>query len=251
MKKILATALLTVITAVSAIMPCAAATNPQLEAAIVAGVKAGNDSIDISSYNVSVDDAMNAFKHLYLTNPDMYPVTNKVSCKYSGVTATSVNINYAISNDERAKVEAEINKVVASAAGAATDYDKAKAVHDYLIKNYKTGTQGFSAYALLIGGEAVCSGYTLTFKAAMDRLGIPCEVATSTVMNHEWAMVKLDGSWYHCDVFWDKNTSDANGGAPCYDNFAKSDMMITLLGHTGWTVNNNIKATDTKFDTVG
>lgn len=248
MKKIISTITAALLTVTAIAAPCMAAPNATLEATILAGVRAGKAEIDITACDATIDEAMDAFKHIYLVEPDMYPVSNHVSCKYKNDKATAVTIQYAVDQAGRAKYEQALAAAVAEVSKETTEYGKAKAAHDYLIKNVKAGASGFSSYSALVEGSGVCSGFSLAYKAIMNKVGVSCEIAVSPVMNHEWNVVKIDGNWYHADILWDKNTSDANGGQPCYDNFAKSDMMISFLGHTGWVVSSGIVAVDSKYD---
>ena len=70
-----------------------------------------------------------------------------------------------------------------------------------------------TVYDGLIYGEGVCESYTRTFKAILDRLGIPCVCVTglynpkSTINEpHIWNYVQIDGAWYGVDVTHDDPT---------------------------------------------
>ncbi len=67
-----------------------------------------------------------------------------------------------------------------------------------------------TVYDGLIYGEGVCEAYTRTFKAILDRLGIPCICVygiyspKSTINEpHIWNYVQIDGKWYGVDVTHD------------------------------------------------
>ena len=102
----------------------------------------------------------------------------------------------------------------------ASDFDKAKAVYDYLIEkceydyaytanslNESTTTASYADGALL-DKKAVCSGYSRAFKWMMDRFGIPCMCVSNT--DHEWNLVRIEGNYYHIDVTW-ADTADNDG----------------------------------------
>ena len=58
---------------------------------------------------------------------------------------------------------------------ARSDYENELAIHDYLVSHITyidNGGSTFNAYDAMINGEAVCSGYTESFKTFMDMLGI-------------------------------------------------------------------------------
>ncbi len=71
-----------------------------------------------------------------------------------------------------------------------------------------------TAYDGLIYKTGVCEAYTRTFKAILDRLGIPCICVTgiyspkSTINEpHIWNYVQIDGKWYGVDVTHDDPTN--------------------------------------------
>jgi hypothetical protein len=104
------------------------------------------------------------------------------------------------------------------------DYEKELAVHDYIISNctYDTATLGAiphesensdNPYGVLINGQAICKGYTTTFRMFMGMLGIPCGTVHATDVSgdeHAWNTVKLDGSWYYVDCTWDDPVPDSD-----------------------------------------
>lgn len=86
---------------------------------------------------------------------------------------------------------------------SATDYEKIKTVHDYILEEIsydETGSK-FSAYDGLMTQYGVCASYCLSFQKFMDTLGIPC--CCVYYGNHEWNSVYLDGKWYNMDLTWD------------------------------------------------
>ena len=113
-----------------------------------------------------------------------------------------------------------------------SDYENELAIHDYLVSNITyvdNGGSTFNAYDALINGEAVCSGYTESFKTFMDMLGIENYTISGKAGNeqHIWNVVRLGNDWYQVDVTWD----DPVGGSPdyidhSYFNISDADMAI-------------------------
>lgn len=111
-----------------------------------------------------------------------------------------------------------------------SDYDKIKAVHDFICENtaysQKTANKvpGYnyrSAYDAYFAKESVCSGYALLFQKIMEELGIPCYVyIDENEIAHAWNLVYLDGAWYQVDCTWD----DAENGYS-YDYFLKGAKL--------------------------
>lgn len=90
----------------------------------------------------------------------------------------------------------------------------------------------FSAYGALIGGRAVCEGYTCAYYLLCREAGLWCAYRDGLPhgQGHTWNMVKLDSGIYNVDVTW------CDGyGKPYekgwYDCFIKSDSAFEYDGH--------------------
>ncbi|MBQ3431424.1 MAG: hypothetical protein IJG23_01425 [Clostridia bacterium] len=146
--------------------------------------------------------------------------------EYSGTgeEMARFDIKYIDSIDEydarMAKIDGIFAKIKKSLPKGATDFDRAKAVYDYLIEHVAydydyTGnslkeSETTSSYAdgALVDGKAVCSGYSRAFKMMMDRFGIPCMCVSNK--DHEWNIVRIEGNCYHIDVTW-ADTAENSG----------------------------------------
>ncbi len=98
--------------------------------------------------------------------------------------------------------------------GKNNDYDKAVAIHDWIIKNvyYKKADNHQHGDQALVKGYVVCAGYARVYSTMMEAIGIPCVVVVENV--HAWNMALIDGTWTHIDVTW----GDA-GDKPVYTYF--------------------------------
>lgn len=104
-----------------------------------------------------------------------------------------------------------------------SDYEKEKAVHDYLVlntaydyENYQNGTLpdiSFRAAGVFLYRTAVCQGYAEAFQLLLNLIGIECYTVTGTSggVSHAWNIVRLDGEYYHVDVTHDDPVPDAPG----------------------------------------
>lgn len=118
-----------------------------------------------------------------------------------------------------------------------SEYDKVRAIHDYICGNlyYDTALQGtgknYSAADALSAGTAICAGYANAFAALCRSIGIPCllvsgystdenmssvpiwnEDNTNTQEpNHAWNEVYVDGRWMVIDTTWDCGNKFING----------------------------------------
>ena len=113
-----------------------------------------------------------------------------------------------------------------------SDYDKEKAVYDWLVKNIgqdkglltvipSSGKDSDNPYGVLKYHDAVCVGYATTFRLFMQMMDIECMVVHNTEMYHSWDLVKLDGKWYHTDVYTDAETGN-------YANFNMNDDIASI-----------------------
>ncbi len=133
--------------------------------------------------------------------------------------------------EEEEAVDAMVGQLL-PAFDKGSDYDKIRAVHDYLCTtiSYSFDTvyeeaDERSGYDGLYHHTTVCTGYALLFQKFMDRMGIPCYIGTGS--NHAWNIVMLDGQWYHVDC-----TNDRRNGKVVYDYFL---IGADKTGYTSWS----------------
>ncbi len=119
--------------------------------------------------------------------------------------------NYALTNTQW------INDQVATIArsvtrGCSTDEQKARALHDWVVKNtaYDESYTYYGIEGILFHGTGVCNSYTLTYQQLLSSVGITSKIVTGTATNnagvtgsHAWNLVLLNGAWYHIDTTWD------------------------------------------------
>lgn len=109
-----------------------------------------------------------------------------------------------------------------------TDYDKIKAVHDFIVLNtaydeytYQNGepkrnaASPFDSYGVFMEKSAVCDGYTRAFYLLTNMLGYDSIVVNGESLldngAHSWNKIKLDGRWYNVDSTWDDPIPDKKG----------------------------------------
>ena len=114
--------------------------------------------------------------------------------------------------------------------GGMSDYDKEYAVFTWIHENIKADEDPMALIqsapenvstpqGVLKHKKAVCVGYATTFRLLMQMLDIPCMVVHSNDTVHTWDLVKIDGDWYHADLY-----SAAGGGGYYYLNLPDSMM---------------------------
>ncbi len=215
-------------------------------------------SIDVSAYNIE-SSALEALAADVMNVPgyeNYYGITKYWCPEAEGKTAKTLQVwyqNYDLEKlqAQRSAVSRIVSEVISSGM---SDYDIAKALHDYLVLNcaydsrYYTGdipSVSHTAYGALILGTAVCDGYANAYQALMEAAGVPCQVVTGYARGgHAWNIVQIDGQWYHVDATWDDPTPD-KAGYIRYDYFLLSDSAIGK-DHSNWKA--NYSCTSTKYD---
>lgn len=75
--------------------------------------------------------------------------------------------------------------------------------------DFENGQDVARSLHTLLAKRAVCAGFALLFKEAMDRLGIEC-LYQNKQHHHAWNVVKLEGEWRALDLTWDVNNKKNN-----------------------------------------
>ena len=113
-----------------------------------------------------------------------------------------------------------------------TDYEKELAVYRWMTSNIGFDENSLSVipesetgevdnpYGVLKYRSAVCVGYATTFRLFMQMMNIDCMVVHDSNLSHSWDLVKLDGKWYHTDIY-----ADTPGGNFSHFNVSDRTMM--------------------------
>jgi transglutaminase-like putative cysteine protease len=132
-------------------------------------------------------------------------------------------------------IVAEIEASLADSEG--TDYDKALAVHDWIVENidYDAGMSEGSGEngvaGALIGRSTMCQGYAEAFGLLMRCISdadVRIEVGSgksslnTTWVNHAWNLVNMDGVWYQVDATFD-DPVNSDRSEPSHLYFGRSD----------------------------
>ncbi len=154
---------------------------------------------------------------------------------------TSVKLDYfeSAQNIKSMKMELEAASAAAVAftQNAATEFEKAVILHDFLTKNCtkstKNSNEEYTSVHTVIGAlvdkKALCDGYSAALKVLLNRCGIECIVAegVSNSQPHVWNIAKLDGYYYHIDPIWNDSDLDFASDLAFHGYFALSDSDIS------------------------
>lgn len=225
--------------------------------------------VDVTNYNIPADEMWIEIYHVLNNHPELYYAT-ATSSYYNSVTNMAVGyvFTYMGTKDsletQKSRFNAEVDKALAYVNDTMSDYEKALAVHDYIILNCEydneengEGTENavsHTAYGAMVDKLAVCDGYAKAFQYIMySKLNIPCIVVTSSSMGHAWNLIQIDGKWYHTDLTWDDPVYDCIGRVT-HQYFLLSDMTIgdEEHGHKEWQAKDSNKqdiiAANTVYD---
>jgi hypothetical protein len=113
----------------------------------------------------------------------------------------------------------------------ASDYEKVKTIHDYIINlaSYDTTYRKSSVYDILMDKTSVCEGYALAAYRLFIDAGLDCRIISGKGNKdaHAWNIVKVDGQWYNIDLTWDDPITNTGEQVLRYDYFLKSERDFT------------------------
>lgn len=147
-------------------------------------------------------EAMKLLQASYSVNPFFNTMTIK-----SSSSAYVVNLQSTSKYDNAQIVEVAqkwVNEVVKEGM---TDREKIKAIHDKIINettyDKNAGKEAHVAGGVAIDKRAVCDGYSRMFVIMTSLVDISAIQVTSTVMEHAFNLVYVDGKWLLIDVTYD------------------------------------------------
>lgn len=180
-------------------------------------------------------------------------VTPGFSCTISTeqlgtTTMVSFQFKYPESRQALKKKDKEVREKVKEIVAEVTtpdmkDYEKEKALHDYLVKNCRYDErlytnnmpeESYTAYSALINGVAVCQGYAIAMNLLLEEAGIESMIITGygwneenkSYISHGWNLVKIQGEYYHLDPTWNDPIMEENSEVVSYSYFNITDDQI-------------------------
>ncbi len=209
-----------------------------------------------NSYETCLDDVKDLtsdYELLSVINNFVHPYNsyNKLNVTINSLGKINIKVqklyNDSTINILNKKIDTVYNELITDNM---TDYDKIKAIHDYIIDNsvydeqrannlYNDYQGEFSsniATGPLLQDHGICSGYTDAMKLFLDKMNIPNYKISSE--NHIWNLVYINNKWLHLDLTWDD---------PVINN-----GEISTIDHTYFLIDTNkllnIEKTEHNFD---
>ena len=154
-------------------------------------------------------------------------------------TLSAFELEFAIEFMNAASYEQSLDASISYLTDAvpqdASDFDRVRYAHDYLVKlcSYDAGATDAShtAYGALVLRQAANRGYAHAFTLLLRELGVESITVESLETGVPWNMVLLDGAWYHVDVTWD---DQGDGERPSYQYFLRGDETFAR-SHEAWS----------------
>ena len=188
-------------------------------------------TLSAQSYISASDDVSEATTH-YRSVFDVYFDPERdanVTVSGGGVTMEKISRDAEL-------LDRVVKRIVSFMPREISTYDRyyyLAAVLSELVSYDKRPDNCFTAYGALIGGRAVCEGYTGAYYLLCREAGLWCAYRNGQPegQGHTWNMVRLDSGVYNVDVTW------CDGyGKPYerywYDCFMKSDKAFEDDGHS-------------------
>lgn len=127
-----------------------------------------------------------------------------------------------------------------------SDYDKIKALHDFVATNFSFDMAAYSnnypvyPYGMMTSKKGVCQSYSGLFLMLLKKAGFETRLIikgenggspqsnpnNTGWSNHAWNMVKLYGKWYHIDMTWDDPITSSGRQKTDYTYFLKSTQYM-------------------------
>lgn len=150
---------------------------------------------------------------------------------YGSYYIVTYDMEYLESYEQTQTVEQKVKEILVGLnLDNKTEYEKVKAIHDYIVENvtYDLSTEKNTAYTALVYQVSACQGYaTLLYKMLTDA-GIECRIIGGSTDGtpHAWNIVKVDGIWYNVDCTWDDPIGGGIKDKYRYDYFLKSNRAF-------------------------
>lgn len=184
--------------------------------------KFNQEKFDVSNYDFSLDDVSDLNHALIDYYPELYYM-NGFYYEYIDQSVVSLQLNY-LENIESLKekyeeLRSKTDLIIASVVtDEMTDYEKEKALHDYLIETTRYDeenqwpVESHTAYGALVNGVAVCDGYAEAFDLLLKKVGIKSKLVYGSLDGelHAWNLVEIKGKEYFVDVTANDPTNNEN-----------------------------------------
>ena len=203
----------------------------ELNGCIAEAISSGQSKIAvlISRTNLSAEDMVERVSEVYRKNPGLAPAEPAVEVTmFSGSGAQSLyelSMETGLSHQDFLKRKEELDSFVFEFDENADERTKAETAALSLVDACDRDAPG-TIYSALIERKASPAGIALAYVDLCKRCGLDCRVIQGQRdwTDHCWNIVRIDGHYYHVDLFAGMN-----------DGFLKTDA--SFWGSYRWAVN--------------
>ena len=198
-----------------------------------------NYSSNVALTTMDTDTIDDMFYAVLSDHPEIFYVDGYKITQFTRggkVQRLAFSAQYSYSESERdsiwSQLDATINNWIAGAKGL-SDYEKVKYMYEYIDKNVvydMASSDNQNIISVFLNGRSVCQGYAKAFQICMNRLGVPCTLATGFVYNgegHAWNYVYADGAWYITDATWGDAPGSFTEGNFFGDEIAYNFLLVS------------------------
>lgn len=167
---------------------------------------------DKNNFSQNISEAItNAYSKDDYLERSWIEIIPKASATQDGIK-TEIKISYLTSKTEEQFIEEELKKIInLIIKDDMTEYQKVRAINDYLVERYEYDytLKSSSAYSALSTNHAICQGYSMTAYKLFKYANIESKIVIGTSGNqsHSWNIVKINNCWYHLDITNNDSTS--------------------------------------------
>ena len=141
-------------------------------------------------------------------------LVNRESAAYtyaSQLASRASRIRCVMINRDEETLQQFVARIVREKASSGSTYEKALALHDWLIDYAEydfreSGVAITSGAGMLREGRGVCAAYASAYQMLLTEAGIECKPAGNAI--HAFVAVKVGSDWMYVDCTWDDVNSD-------------------------------------------
>ena len=182
----------------------------------------------------SIDKVVN---YILGDHPEYFWLTGAYTIyNYDYKKEQKINFVFSLSPEEiqarQAQIEAMTDALIASWPADYSEYDKVKAVYEYIILNTSYGfssSNNQNIQSIFFDKSSVCAGYAKATQYILQRAGISCSTLTGKIpengQNHAWNLVLLNHEYLYLDTTWGDPTFAGNTTNVLSDNDVNYDYL--------------------------
>ncbi|MCD7716729.1 MAG: hypothetical protein LUG56_00280 [Lachnospiraceae bacterium] len=152
---------------------------------------------------ISAEEFWQVYYAVLADHPEIFWTDTSAQVEESALTGTVMNYHFDVTVEPeerdamRTELEAAADACISQIPSDATDYEKIKAVFEYVIDTteYDVNSEDSqNIQSALLYHSSVCAGYSRAFQYILHRMGLFCTYITGTIVDggdHGWNMVRI------------------------------------------------------------